>query len=253
LSNNIIALIPDVLALLSLGIFAYAAYWAFNIRRAQTVRIYRNQALGMGFVSLAWILVFFNYVVVFHSGLYGLFVLFDSLIIMMAFYWVDASVLAARRSDPLLRDTLHWQKLRVYLWGLLVASAAVVVFLTAYYEYVIGVEPQFMLNLPLGLTTGVVSLPSQEVVYPSIIALPIAAYRSRDVFFRRSLAWFAAFIVMIEIVGSFGTSSSFLPTLGVFGSLTIAAYCIYRSVKSLVPLNRISPQEIVPKAKPPPP
>jgi hypothetical protein len=221
-----------------LGIFAYTVYWAFNIRRAQNVRLYRNQALGMGFVAFAWILIFFDFIIFGTAGLFGPFSLFFGLIMMMLFYWVDASVLAARMADPLLRDTLHWRALRLYLWGLMIATVVIAVTLTSYYEFAVGVEPQFMTNLPIGVVSGVTYLPAVVPIYSGIIALPIAAYRSRDKFLRRSLAWFAGFVAVIPLVGATNLG------IVIFPGLAVGAYFLYRSVMSLIPMKRLSSSEV---------
>jgi hypothetical protein len=154
LPSNVFALTTSALFLFSDGLFAYTAFWAFNIRRAQTARIYRNQALGMGFVALVWII--FSLAAILPSsiltptaGAIGF-----CFIMLGLFYWVDASIIAARRSDPLLRDTLRWSELRTYLWGLLLVLTSLFVLLTGYYEYMVGIVPQSLFNLPVGFTFG---------------------------------------------------------------------------------------------------
>src|SRR5579862_5646250 len=96
----------DLLSIAGLAIvsviFAHSAFWALNIRRALAVPLYRNQALGLEFVIL-------------EAGFLSTFILFfgdNQLFIPIVwvvdfgvFYWINASMLAARRTDPLLRDT----------------------------------------------------------------------------------------------------------------------------------------------------
>jgi hypothetical protein len=223
-----------------LAIFGYTIYWAFNIRRSQQVKLYRNQALGMGFVAFAWILIFFDFIIFGTTGLFAPFSLFFGLIMLMLFYWVDVSVLASRRSDPRLRDTLEWHKLRPYLWVLMVASIVVAFSLSSYYEFFVGVEPQFMTNFPIGIVSGIAYLPAAIPVYSGIIALPIAAHRSRDRFLRRSLAWFVGFVAVIALLGAGLSNYGSL----IFPALAFAAYFLYRSVMSLVPMKRLPPLEI---------
>ncbi len=95
----------------------YAAYWAFVIRRALAVRLYRNQALGIGILAIAVALTQVNATISNYSANYPGFltIIFPYFTTLTLFYWIDTSVQAGRRSDPLLRDTLHWKGLRVFL------------------------------------------------------------------------------------------------------------------------------------------
>jgi hypothetical protein len=235
--------ISNGLPLLSVVLFAYAAFWAFNIRQAQIVRIYRNQALGMGLLALAWILFFIGAVSssIFFPAAFGVQAAGFNLVMIVLFYWIDASVLAARRSDPLLRDSLDWSKVRRVLWGIIVGSAILATSLASYYEFTTNALPQFMSSANGAL--GILYLSVYFVVPAGIIMLPIAAYRSKDRYMRRNLEWFGAFVVVVEFVGSVGNASN--SAILLFGGLCVAAYCLYRSAKSLVPLNRISLQEVM--------
>ena len=112
----------------------YAAYWAFGIRRALAVNIYRSQALGIGLVAVSFaILVFESVIRVFiipltqHYSFISLVILF--IVFLVLFYWIDATMISARRSDPLLRDSLHWSKLRILPWIVIVAWVIIDIFL----------------------------------------------------------------------------------------------------------------------------
>src|ERR1700733_5624912 len=112
-SSGIIAVIAAVVALL---VLSYGAYWAFEIRRALAIRLYRSQALGIGLLAVSVGLAQLYYTgsifygwppeLTFASILFFAFALF---------YWTNTSIRAARLSDPLLRDTFRWTRLRPLL------------------------------------------------------------------------------------------------------------------------------------------
>lgn len=211
--------------------FLYAVYWSFNIRRALFVRIYRYQALGVGLVAL--VLVLFNVL--------GLIVPFPLRFVITQFtlmFWVDRSVLTARRSDPLLRDTFHWKRgLRFLPWALMVFSFAV---LSIENEPV----PRDILNFASFLMFNFVPYVSGAII------LPIVAWRSKDTRLRKHFEWFglfALFTILSFFVGGFFpelTGTFFPETLTAQLIVTVLSlvpgFCLYRSAKSLVPLNQLS-------------
>jgi hypothetical protein len=215
-------------------IFAFAAYWAFSIRRVLAVGIYRRQALGIGLVALILALLLISGISLAYVGATGQ---ISSLLLIFAFgamfYWIDASVLAVRRTDPLLRYTFHWKQLRIAFWSLDVAALGSIVAI----EIASGGNPggqaaDIVFNLPFYIT-----------VLSGVILLPMVASRSKDTILRRHLVWFALFAGTLAV---FLSVASFLLT--VYGEelftsilgLYLGAYCLYRSSKSLVPLNRIA-------------
>lgn len=217
---------------LSQALFAYTAYWAFNIRRALVVRVYRNQALGIGLVALSWILIFFNNIF-FGGVLFTEFVAFfaiNNLVGLMLFYFIDNAVLAGRRSDPLLRDTLHWQRLRAMLWPLAFVSTGISISLAVYFQLTTGSEPQFMVFVGYLLI--------YVIEPPSLTALLVTALRSKDPLLRRQLVWFGLFLLMLAFV-DFSRVTNLLNGIGIFVGLIVGGYCLYRSARSLAPLNRI--------------
>src|SRR5579864_7773784 len=114
----------SVSAVLLILAFAYTSYWAFGIRHALAVERYKNQALGIGLIAIALGLIILNpgnpSTV---PGVAFLQALPLTLLEVFTFYWVDASVLASRRSDPLLRDTFRWRRLRFVLWAIIIIGA----------------------------------------------------------------------------------------------------------------------------------
>ncbi len=236
---------------ITVPIYSYAAYWAFGVRHALAVRLYRRQAFGIGVIVLA---IWSTNGIFALSGIVSL-QIFSALstltwyfLLLALFYWIDASVLASRRSDPLLRDTFHWSKLRIPLWIVDLFAAATALSVLVYSE-ITGNVP--LLNQVAAGTSNnanlnfVYALPLVLAVVCGIIFLSATAVRAKwDRPLRRHFAWFAVFLVFL-----FGTVGN-LP----IGPLILlcAGFALYRSAKSLVPLNRIS-LEVAPKVESPPP
>jgi len=245
-ASDVLSLVTNILApilvLAAEGTFAYAAYWAFNIRRALTVGVYRSHALGVGLVSLGWILIFFDYVIVSHSS-YVLFTAVDALVSGAFFYFIDAAVLDGRMSDPLLRDTLHWRKIRRWVWAIFALAAVASIYIAGYYSvqtggtWLTGGNPSLV---PLWVSFAGVSLHVLVVMITGLVALPITIMRSRDPLLRRQLWWFAGFAASLAIVGTVPTlfglaSTSPAYTLPEFVGQFAAAICLYKSATSLIP------------------
>ena len=208
------------------AIFFYSSYWAFIIRRASAVPLYRNQALGLfliaafqGAVGLAFALTggAGNLVIVFLDAMTNIFV----------FYWIDVSLSVARRSDPLLRDTFRWSTLRKVIWPLNIAGLLLVpfvfplVFIQAFLIYAIGA-----------------------------LLVSWAGRRSGDSTIRKHLKWFgsyAAFTVIffvalsLVVTGIVSTDSALgLASFFVLFGVTLGGgYSLYRSATSLVPMRSL--------------
>jgi len=224
-----------------LAVYGYAAFWAFNIRRGLTVKLYRNQTLGIGLVAIG--LAYFSFV---FDKLLS-FVVTSSLgtdigfaiLPLVLFYFTDQSLRAARESDPLERDQFHWSKLRIVLWiailisliitGNLVSPTSGLVFA------IVDVATAFIaLGIPLA---------------SSAILLPLAWTRSSDITFRRHLKWFGLSAISIGLCfvwalltppggvpGVFVISNAFVSLSGEFVFLLLSAYFLYRSARAVVPL-----------------
>jgi hypothetical protein len=240
---------PILFFLASIPIYSYAGFWAFSIRHALAVRLYRRQAFGIGFVVLA---------------LYSTFAIFDLVpstaslqvssgltnssfyfLFFVMFYWLDTSVLATRRSDPLLRDTLHWSKIRIPLWTANGITWGTVLFLLGYSEIAGNVSILNQLNTG-NINNFVLGIEYNfpiAVLICGVIILPALAVRSKwDRTLQRHFLWFAP--TYAGLLFLFFLSSS-LPTGFVSSVMTVVVfvamgYTLYRSAKSLVPLNRIS-------------
>ncbi len=201
--------------------FAYPAYWALSIRRALAVRLYKSQALGIGLVCLAYVAGSLD-----NTGTaYGIFIL-------LVFYWIDASFRAARRSDPLLRDSIHWTKLRIVFW---IINGGIIIGET------VGVPLGYSILTPTSNSLGgsLLAVPFFIIAASGVALGTVVARRSGDSTLRRHLAWFALFVFAqfaIIIVAQVNSLSGFVYFLG----FDFAGFFLYKSARSLVPLNRLS-------------
>ncbi|MGP8125119.1 MAG: hypothetical protein ACLQEQ_04520 [Nitrososphaerales archaeon] len=212
-------------------IFAFAAYWAFSIRRVLAVGIYRRQALGICLVALILALILLSGIpLAFLPAAGQVFSLLPIFAFGAIFYWIDASVLEARRSDPLLRYTFHWKQLRIALWVLDISALVSIVAI----EVATGGNPggqavDIIFNLPFYIT-----------VLSGVTLIPVAAVRSKDMILRRHLVWFALFAGIIAVsssIASFVLVDYWQVLLTSVLGLYLGAFCLYRSSKSLVPLK----------------
>lgn len=243
----------------TIPIYSYAAYWALSIRHALAVPLYRRQAFGIGFVVLAIWSTLGVFVLVPSSNLR----LYTALtnpafyfLFIVLFYWIDASVLAVRRADPLLRDTLYWNKIRIPFWIANIFIWTIPLLVTANAVIAGNVTLMNQLNSGnfsnslAGRLFGIIySLPI-IVLICAIIYLPAIAIRSKwDKALRRHFLWFAPSAVCLLVLFFFGIMSTSIGHVILVPVLGIMGYSLYRSAKALVPLNRISPPEVAPKVE----
>jgi hypothetical protein len=212
-------------------IFVFAAYWAFSIRRVLSVGVYRRQALGIGLVALILASILLSGIPLAYLPSAGqIFSLLPIFAFGAMFYWIDASVLEARRSDPLLRYTFHWKQLRIAFWVLDISALVSIVAI----EAATGGNPggqavDVIFNLPFYIT-----------VLSGVTLLPTVAVRSKDKILRRHLVWFALFAGILAVslsIASFVLADYLQELLTSVLGLYLGAYCLYRSSKSLVPLK----------------
>ncbi|MDA4135812.1 MAG: hypothetical protein OK449_02275 [Thaumarchaeota archaeon] len=236
-SSGIVAIIA---ALVTLLILSYGAYWAIEIRRALAVRLYRSQALGIGLLTISVGLAQLYYT---GSIFYGwppelsfASILFFSLALL---YWTNTSVGAARKSDPRLRDTLGWTRLRLLLPALI---AAAVIYDSANIIYNI-LNGHAVTATATGFLAITFEIPVLVPIVAAALILPVAALRSRDSVLRKHLLWFGLFavflLVFIEVLSSGLTDPLQIILVQDLG-LVLGGYCIYKSAKSLVPLNKLA-------------
>jgi hypothetical protein len=213
-------------------LFSYAAYWAFIIRKALATGLYRRQALwagtmGLYFVALSTFLTIalsFNLTTLSVNTLGGLLISSGFIVI---FAWIDSTVRVARRSDPLLRDTLRWSRLRYFI-GFFTLGGAGSALITS-------INSGFSLVAPFG-----------GAIFFGAIALLISATRSGDMTLRSHLKWMGLTIAMLWLASQLtGILLHIFPA----GSLTseaityslvaVGGFCLYRSARSLVPLGHL--------------
>ena len=226
----------------------YAAFWAFNIRRALVVGVYRSHASGTGLIAA----VLGATIVAVAANVTGdqlVFILFPLAVAITSFYFIDASTQAARRSDPLLRDTLRWSRTRKYIWALVLALAAV----SGYGD--------FGFRTPSNYSSPELVVATQSVYFLvfgiGAVVIPLNATRSRDLTLRRHYKWFGIFLIsllLFTIAVAPTPTVNFLTETGFawfviadfeigFFFMFVASYSLYRAAKSLVPLNRLAAPE----------
>lgn len=215
------------------AVFLYAAYWAFAIRRALVSRIYRSHALWLGVLCV----VLLTSVVVSlipASGAVGT-ALSDVPVIAVIlgfFAFADSTVPIARRSDPLLRDILSWNKLRVGGWFLIV-----LVEVFGLYIDLVGTSGS------TGFGAGFGGLLLFLIGAPPML---VGARRSKDPNLRGSLKWFGMSllffigVLLVAIIESaLGISNSDMSSIPYAAVLVLVGYSLYRSARSLAPINRL--------------
>jgi hypothetical protein len=210
-------------------LWVYAIYWAFSIRHLLSAKLFRNQALGIGLVALVWLA--FNAAFYIENNFLEKTLL--SLAVLVTFYWVDSSILASRKSDPLYRNIIHWSRLRLALWPALIIFVAI---LFPFWQLVNTANSMLGRTAPLFPVLVLFAL-GFELLASGTIFLLAAAVRSKDRTLRRHLFWFGLFVMCF-----FGSIILWgLTGLVVFNVLAYlgGSYCVYRSAKSLAPINEI--------------
>jgi hypothetical protein len=288
--------IPSYVAFgFELAIYLYAAYWALDIRKGLHSSLFHRQALGIAIVALGFGLG--NFLSLFlgeYSAGAGIlsdvgFYIQVFFIPLIIFYWLDSTILASRRADPLGRDALHWTRVRRAGWILMIVPIAlnwsILIYgtLAGYSQQLQVIETGgpftniFFFDLFILVVFTILS-PILLVTIIGLVYLPVIARRSKDHAFRYHIIWFVLFVVAALLVSEFAgvILSSFLPpnafgciagyvnvngtcvvatnhsflftemSLGAISYLVvvIGGLFLYRSVKSLVPMNRRSPVEV---------
>jgi hypothetical protein len=230
------------------AIALYAAYWAFSVRKALAGRMYKRHALLLGVVCVIVSIVgFLTYSA--NQIITDLLIVFYSGVFIFLFAFIDSTIPLARRSDPLLRRILRWDKTRIALWvdtGVLVVVNA---FSTALYS---GSTPG-----QVGLILNVLWFVLAAILFgASAAALVIGARRSRDPVFQQNLKWLGLVLIVVLLEFVYDTvSASLFPNLSQFdfyysyyavpfGLLAIiASYFLYRSARSLAPISTLVDSE----------
>jgi hypothetical protein len=162
------------------------------------------------------------------------------------FAFIDSTVRVARRSDPLLRSILNWEKLRTVLW---IDEIGLAIFLS------LNFDPSLKAGINSTLGTILFAILITIPYIGGVPALLTGARRSKDTVLRGSLKWlgvfflfFLAYLVEFSFLsGILGISlfNLYYSYLAIPGGIIgiIGAYAIYKSARSLVPLNKLSPDD----------
>lgn len=247
----------DVAIFLAVGVIAviygYVAFSALAIRRTLSEQLYRRQALGLALLILLLALAATLSLLItpllgqpLTSSLFPIYVLvlFENYAVVVGgFYWVDASIGAARITDPLLRDTLRWRSLRIAFWIVVI----IIGFLgnLAYLQFLVAAQLFLLPPWPISL---LFEAPYLVLFFAAVVPLPIASRRSGDKALRKHLEWFAVAAVVLVVQQAIrAILFAFYPdiitgaaNIGTWLVVAGAGYFLYRSTKSLVSLYRFS-------------
>jgi hypothetical protein len=204
--------------------------------------LYRNRALWVGAVGTFFALLVLSailigtfasanrFLILFQFGLTN----FGAILV---FGWIDSNVRVARRSDPLRRNTLHWTKLRILIWGIL-SIALVGGLVSAFVSDINNVSSL------AGLGGAFLESPFTPAAAFGIVALAISRRRINDVTLRRHIKWLVFFVLILLFATRLVEySPSSLSTVGFIGILLLAcgAYFLYMAARSLSQLDHLKP------------
>jgi hypothetical protein len=223
----------------TLPIFAYAAYWAFITRRALAVRVYRSQALATELLGLTvWFSIFSVFLLSASPDLrvsQGLTTFAFALILLALFYFADVTVRASRRSDPLLRDTLHWSIVRIPLWVGVIISVGGILAVAAYAAITDNLTLLNDFNTGDFGNTIFNFLFNYAYLLPFVGIVPVAVawHRAKwDATLRRHFLWLTVALVFLFIMT--------LVNVGFIEVFLAAGYFLYRAARSLAPMSRLA-------------
>ena len=248
-------------------VFIYGAYWAFAIRRALVGRIYRRQALWLGALFIA-ALIASDAVLLPMSGNSFVtaavsFLAYGPWPTLVVFAFLDSTIPVLRRSDPLLRNVLSWKNLRILILLILAFSTAFGIYASIYLPTCLptanapvcissAMSNSGQLEAVLWFLGGYYWVDASLVLALGATALLIGARRSSDAVLRRSLKWLGVgllcvpCLVLVSVVeGMMGASYyDMIYSYGIVPWNAVAVllgYALYRSARSLAPLNRLPP------------
>jgi hypothetical protein len=159
---------------------------------------------------------------------------------ILVFGWIDSNVRVARRSDPLRRNTLHWTKLRIFIWAILTIAL------------VGGLFSAFVgdinyLSSPAGLGGAFLDSPFTPAAAFGIVALAVSHRRINDVTLKRHIKWLVFFVlILLFATRLLEYSSSLFSTVGFVAILLLAcgAYFLYIAARSLSQLDHLKPNVV---------
>jgi len=249
------------------AVFIYGAYWAFTIRRALVGRIYRIQALWLGALFIAALIAADAVLLPMSNNSVVTavvsFLAYGPWPILVVFAFLDSTIPVLRRSDPLLRSVLYWRKLRVGILLVLAFSTIFAVYVSIFLPVCLptanapacisyAMSNSGQIEGDLGLLGGYYWVDASLVLALGAAALLIGARRSSDTVLRKSLKWLGVgllcvpCLVLVSVVeGIMGVSYyAMIYSYGIVPWNAVAillGYSLYRSARSLAPLNRLPP------------
>ena len=228
----------DLLGLVGIGIFLFAAYRAFTIGKILVGGAYRNRAFWTGGTSIALILLTIASALPASNPLgSAAFVLI--FVVLLAF--VDSSIKVTQDTDFFHRSPLGWQRLRKPLY-IIITPLLVVGALTLGFAPPSSILAFVGILLWFGAGGGALSL--------SAAAMVVGARRTSDRSMRRFVRMLGlAIICMVLFFTVWIPFSPFSATLQDLGSLLseffipAAAYFLYLAAMSLSLVGRIEKQD----------
>ena len=170
-----------------------------------------------------------------------------------------------RRSDPLFRSVLHWKWLRLIIWCVLAFSTIFAIYATAHFPScfstantpacISAAMSSSWLGAVLGVWGGYYWVDASFVLVLGVAGLLIVAARSSDKVLRYSLKWLGVgllcvpcLVLVSAVEGIVGLSYyEMIYSFGIVPWNAVAillGYALYKSARSLAPLNRLPPSTI---------
>ena len=247
------------------AVFIYGAYWAFAIRRVLVGRIYRRQALWLGVLFIAALVASDGVLLPLSGNSFVTavvsFLAYGPWPILVVFAFLDSTMPVLRRSDPLLRNVLHWKILRIGILFVLAFSTIFAVYASIYLSTCLptantpacissAMSNSGWLAGVLGFWGGYYWVDASVALALGVTALLIGARRSSDAVLRRSLKWLGVgllcvpCLVLVSVVeGMMGVPyPDMIYSYGIVPWNIVAillGYALYRSARSLALLNRL--------------
>jgi hypothetical protein len=204
--------------------------------------LYRNRALWVGAVGTFFALFVLSTILI---GTFASTNRFLSLFqfsltnfgAILVFGWIDSNVRVARRSDPLRRNTLHWTKLRIFIWAIL--TIALVGGLVSAF-----IGDIYNLSSPAGAFLESPFIPASAF---GIVALAVSHRRINDVTLKRHIRWLVFFVlILLLVIRLLEYSSSLFSTVDLITMLLLAcgAYFLYIAARSLSQLDHLKPNVV---------
>ncbi len=234
----------------SVIILLYAGYTAFTIRRGLVIPLYRSRALWLGTSAILWsvFLIFFDNTVTkigSPSGLFGMYhiiaglvfyagVVLPTLIVFLAL--IDRTNGTLIRLDYRRKDILGWKKVRLFYW-------VGVAFFAVGFLIDLGPSPgygYYQSSIPrsvISFTHSYAIILLFFILAYAASVLIVGSFRARDQTFRNYAKWLGLAIATFVLAFVSSVISIFISYLVIM----MFAYCWYRMARSLVPVNKLSP------------